>query len=246
MSNEPRLDKQIISQAVQAGLSSQLEDAEDLTVEVQTDVLQAAQGNADAVMVSGQGVVVKDVRLQTVTVQTDRFAVNPLSVLLGRLELDHPLDATAQVSLTEADLNRAMRAEVVTSRLPALALNVEGKPVTVELVHPIAVTLPTDGKIALNGAALIHERETVRRLGFAVALRPSTDDRPALLESFACDPEDGLSIALIIALMQTFKALLAKPYIEIEGMAIQVKRLEVQSGKLLIETNAHIPQMPSL
>ncbi|MBW4471889.1 MAG: DUF2993 domain-containing protein [Stenomitos rutilans HA7619-LM2] len=246
MSKEPRLDEQVISQVAHAGLSSQVEAAEDLNVDVQTDALKAAQGKADSVAVSGHGVVVQKVRVHDVTVQTDRLAVNPLSLLLGQLKLDHPLDATAQVVLTEADLNQAMQAEAVTSRLPTLEMKVEGEPVSIELVHPIAVKLPADGKIALNGAALLYEREAIRQVGFSVVLMPRTDERPVLMESFVCEPGEGLSIEFVIALMQTFNKLLALPYIEIEGIAIRVKRLSIQSGKMLVETEAHIPQMPPL
>ena len=246
MPKEPRLDEQVISQAAQAGLSSQLEEAENLNVNVQTDVLKAAQGKADSVAMSGQGLVMQGVRVQAVTVETDRLSFNPLSLLLGQLELDHPLDATAQVVLTEADLNRAMQAEVVISRLPALTLNVEGEPVTIELVHPITVKLPADGEIALNGEARLSEQKRTRQIGFAVVLVPCADEQPVLLKAFQCNPGEGLSIELIIALMQTFKALMELPYIEIEGMAIRVKRISVQAGKLLVETDAHIPQIPSL
>ncbi|MBW4692364.1 MAG: DUF2993 domain-containing protein [Lyngbya sp. HA4199-MV5] len=246
MSEEPRLDEQVISQVAQVGLSSQVEEAEDLNVGVQTDVLKAAQGKADSISMSGQGVVVQDVRVQDIAVQTDRLSFNPLSLLLGQLKLDHPLDATAQITLTEADLNRAMQAETVTSKLPALEINVEGEPVTVELVHPIAVKLPADGKIALKGAALLHERKRVRQLEFAVVLLPRSAEQPVLLESFVCEPGEALSIEFIIALMQTFQKILQLPYVEIEGMAVRIKQLSIQSGKLLIETEAHIPHIPSL
>jgi riboflavin synthase alpha subunit len=246
MSQEPRLDEQVISQAALAGLSTQLESAEDIQVDVRTDVLKATQGKADSVSVSGQGVVVQDVRVQAVTVQTDRLSFNPLSILLGQLKLDQPLEATAQVFLTEADLNRAMQAEAVTSRLHALELNVEGESVTVELVHPLAVKLPADGKIALDGTALLRGREAVRQVRFAVVIIPRTDEQPVRLESFVCDPGDAISIEFAIAILQKFKALLELPYVAIEGMAIQVKRLRIESGKLMIETEAHVPQIPSL
>jgi hypothetical protein len=247
MSKEPRLDEQIISQIAQVGLSSQLKKSQDISVDVRTNLLKAAQGKADSVSVSGQGMVMQDVRVQEMAVQTDRISFNLFSILLGKLELDQPIDATAQVSLTEADLNQAMQAEAVTSRLPALELNVEGEPVTVELVHPMAVRLPADGKIALEGDALLGDRDSVRQVGFAVViLLPHADEHPVLIESFVCDPGEGISIAFVIAIMRKFKELLALPHIEIEGMVIQVKRLEIQAGKMLMETEAHISQIPSL
>ncbi|PSB30410.1 DUF2993 domain-containing protein [Stenomitos frigidus] len=246
MSKESHVEQGIISQAAQAALSSQLEAAEDLNVDVRTDILKAAQGKADSVAVSGQGVVIQDVRVQEMTVQTDRLSFNLLNALLGHLELDEPLNAAAQVALTEADLNRAMQAEVVTSRLPALELDIEGEVATVELVHPLAVKLPSDGKIALNGAALLHRQGNSRQVEFAVVILPRTDEHPVRLESFACDPGEGLAIEVTIALLQKFRTLLEQPSIEIDGMIIQVKRLEIQTGKLLLETAAHVPQIPSL
>lgn len=246
MSKEPRLDAQVISQAVQAGLSSQLEAAETISVDVCTDAWKAAQGQVDAVAMSGQGVVVQDVRVQTVAVQTDHVSFSFLSLLLGHFKLDQPLEARAQVSLTEADLNRAMQAAVVTSRLPALALNVAGEPVTVELVHPITVKLPADGKIALDGNALLCGRETTRQVPFAVVILPRTDEQPVRLESFVCDPGAGLALEFAIALLQKFKALLEQPYLEIEGIAVQVKRMRIQAGEMFLETEAHIAQIPAL
>jgi hypothetical protein len=44
----------------------------------------------------------------------------------------------------------------------------------------------------------------------------------------------GMRLSEAIAIMRKFKELLALPHIEIEGMVIQVKRLEIQAGKMLM------------
>lgn len=246
MPDESRLDEQIISQAVEARLSSQLEEIEDVDVEVHTDLLKVAQGKADSISVSGQGMVVQDVRLQEVEVQTDRVAINPLSALFGELKLDHPLDATARMTLTEADVNRAVNSEMVKRRLPPLKLDVEGETVTVELQYPMQVKLPEKNKIGLTGEALLHELKGTRRVGFSVMVLTCTDEHPVLLQAFQCSPDQSISLGFTIALMKKFQEILRLPYLEIDGVALRIIDLDVQAGNLTVQTEAHVTEVPSL
>lgn len=245
MPDEPRLDEQIVSQAVQTGLSHQLEEADAVTVDVRTDPLKAAQGKADSVAVNGQGVVVQGVRVQALEVQTDGINLDPLSVLFGKLKLNQAIDATARVVLTEADLNQAVNAAAIVSRMPTLEIQVDRNVVTLELQHPLAVRLPEDHKIELDGKVLIHTPTGTQPLEFAAVLVPPVEGHPVRMEAFRCQPGSGLSIDFILALMQRFKALLALPYLEIEGMAIHIKYLNVQAGRLTLETEAHVSSLPS-
>lgn len=246
MPDEPRLEEQVISQVVQAGLASQLEDAEDVQVDVQTSLGKAVQGEVDSVTLSGQGMVIQDVRVQQVEVQTNRVLINPLSALLGKLELDQPVDAVARVTLTEADLNRAMNSDMIASRIPPLRLWVDKEMVTVELHLPMQIQLPGQGQFCLQGAAQLHKASGSRQVQFSAVIVPGSDDRPLVLEAFQCQPGQGISLEFAIALMQKFKEILSQPYFELEGMALRVKHLDVQAGHLTLETEAHVAQMPSM
>lgn len=246
MPDQPRLDEQIISQAVEAGLSSQLEEADDVAVEVHTNLLNVAQGKADSVSVSGKGMVIQDVRLQEVEVQTDRVSINPLSVLLGELKLNQPLDATARVTLTEADVNRAVNSDMVKRHLPSLKLEVEGETVTVELQYPLQVMLPGKNKIELTGEALLHEPKGPRRVGFSVGVLACTDEHPVLLQSFQCSPDQSLSLGFTIALMKKFQEILRLPYLEVDGLAFRIRTLDVKAGSLVVQTEAHVSEIPAL
>lgn len=246
MPDQPHLEEQLLSQAIAAGLSSQLDEAETMSVDIHTDVAKAVQGKADGIAISGQGMAMGDIRVQDLEVQTDRIAINPLSILLGKLELSHPIDATATLTLTEADLNRAMNSPMVAERIPPLLLNVDGTIVPVELQLPLEVKLPAAGRIALGGKAVLFEPAGPRQTEFDVMIVPHSDHQPVRLEAFQCQPGQGLSLEFTIALMQKFQELLQLPYLEIEGMAVRVKRLEVQPGQLTLETETYIPQIPSL
>ncbi len=242
MSEERRLEEKIISQAVQRGVSSQLDDATTVEIDIRTDLLKAVQGTIDSIAVSGQDVTAQDIHVQSVDVSTTPIDVNLWSVLFGKPELNHPIDATARVSLTEADINQAVNAPAIANRIPPLQLNVDGETVTVTLQHPLDIQLPARGKIALTGSALLAAATTTRAIQFSVVIVPQTEAHPVLLEMFQCQPGNGLSIDLIIALMQKFKELLALPYITFEGIALQVKTLDVQPGSLTVEIESHIPK----
>jgi hypothetical protein len=49
------------------------------------------------------------------------------------LELDHPVNASARITFTEADLNQTINADQVVQMMRPLELEVEGEIVQVEL-----------------------------------------------------------------------------------------------------------------
>ena len=83
MTHEDRnLEEQVVSKAVEMTLSSQLDSAEKIEVDVQTDLSEIIQGKAEGVAISGQGLVMqKDIRIQEMEWQTNGVDINPLSAL---------------------------------------------------------------------------------------------------------------------------------------------------------------------
>ncbi|MBD2021814.1 DUF2993 domain-containing protein [Leptolyngbya sp. FACHB-36] len=246
MASEPRPDEQLVSRAVEAGLSSQLDAAENVSVDVRTDLLHAVQGQVDSVAVSGQGVVMQGLTVQDMEVQTDRIQVNPLSILFGKVEFNQPVNAAARMTLTESDLDRALNSDLVLNQIPPLHLSVDGEKVIVSLQPPLKVRLPGNNRIGLDGNARLQEPTGTRQLGFSVVIIPRTDDRPALLESFNCQPGTGMSIAFTIALMQKLQEILDLPYLQIDGMAFRIKNLDVHAGSVAIQTEARVHRIPDL
>jgi hypothetical protein len=60
MPNDKGLGEQALSQAAEAGFSSQLDDVEELDVDIQTNPLKAVQGKADSVSMKGKKMVQGD------------------------------------------------------------------------------------------------------------------------------------------------------------------------------------------
>ena len=246
MSDSPRLDEQAIALAAQAGLSSQLDTAEKIDVDVRTDLLKVVQGQADSINISGQGLVLQeDIRVQEMELRLDNVAIDPISALFGQVELTHPVDAIAKLVLTQEDLNRTLGSDYVKNRMQKLELNVDGELATIT-IQQLELLLPNKGKIVVNGNALLTEMGNTRQVGFSAVIRPRTSQQPILIEGFECQDGQNISLELAVALLEKMKQLTQSPFIELEKIALRVKELAVEPGKLTLFTEAHVREIPQL
>jgi LmeA-like phospholipid-binding len=245
MSQEHRLEEEMLSKVAETQISNQIDKAEKIDVDVQTDLLKVVQGQADAVAFEGEGLVMqKDIRIQEIKVQTDSIAVNPLSAILGQIELSHPVNTAARIVLLEDDMNRALTSEYVRSKMQKYDLNVDGKIVSFE-VQQIQIFLPEEGKMGFQGRVLLREPEKTQHIGFTAMVRPRTLSQPIKMESFNCTEGEGISLETIVALMQKVKELVNLPYYTFDGTAFRIKNMQVEKEKLTLLVEAKLQQIPS-
>ncbi|BCL39194.1 DUF2993 domain-containing protein [Nostoc sp. MS1] len=244
MSDKQNLEGQLVSQVAERTISNQLEAAEQIDISVETDILKIVQGQADGVTIAGQGLVTKqNLRVQEIQLKTDTLAINPLSVIFGQVQLDKPLNFNARVKLTQADINSALASDFSRKFTQNFDLDVDGEIVNLKL-QEIQIFLPGNSRIECQGKVLIHKKGETRPLGFLAKLRPRTSKQTLRLESFHCNEGEGVSLELIVALMQKFKALVNLPYYTWEGINIRIKDMEIQQGSLIIFSEAHVSQIP--
>lgn len=244
MSDQQRLDEQAIARAAEMGLSSQLDAAENLDVDVKTDLLKVIQGQADAVEISGQGLVMqKDIRVQEMELHLDNIDIDPISALFGQVELKHPVDAIAKFVVTEQDINRALNSDYVQNQIQALEVNVKGQIVSLKM-QQMELLLPSDDKMVFSGSALLQEMGNPRQLEFSAVVRPRTNQQPVLVEGFHCKDGQSISLELAVALLGKMTQITELPYIELGKMAIRVKDMEVQTGKITLYTEARVREIP--
>ena len=241
--NQP-LEAQILSQEAQRRLSDQLDKAENINVDVQTDLLKIIQGKMDGVYVSGQGLVIKGIRLQDIKLQTDSININPFSALVGEIELNEPVDATVSIVLTEADINHVLESNLINSKMSELELNVDGELVSFK-PQKIEIHLPENNRMVFSGKILLEEKNDSRSLSFTAGARPRSQQQPIILESFQITEGEGISLETATSLMQMVKELCSLPYFEFEDMALRLKNMQVQTGKLTLLVEASVKQIPS-
>ncbi|MBD2559733.1 MULTISPECIES: LmeA family phospholipid-binding protein [Nostoc] len=245
MPDEHRLEEQFLSQEAERRISEKLDNAEKIEIDVQTDLLKIVQGQADGVSVAGKGLVIQeDIRVQEIKLQTDSIAINPLSAIFGQIELNEPVNAIARIVLTEADINRALASDFVSSQMQDFDFEVDGKIVSFE-AQKIELFLPGDGKIECRGRVLLKEMENTRPLGYTAIARPRTHSQPAMLESFNCTEGGGISIEVVTAIMQKAKEWMNIPFFKWEDMVFHIKDIKVETGSLILMIETQVKQIPS-
>ncbi|WP_373525624.1 DUF2993 domain-containing protein [Nostoc sp.] len=245
MPDEHRLEEKFLSQEAEKRISEKLDEVEQIEIDVQTDLLKIVQGQADGVSVAGVGLVIQeDIRVQEIKLQTDSISINPLSALLGKIEFNEPVNAIAQIILTEVDINHALASDFVSSQIQNFDLDVDGEIVSFE-PQEIQVFLPGDGKMECRGKVLLKEMGNTRTLAYTAIARPPTHSQPAMLESFNCTEGGGISIELITAVMQKAKELMNIPYFKWQDIAFSIKDIKVEIGSLILIVETEVSQIPS-
>jgi LmeA-like phospholipid-binding len=244
-SNNPDLGEQALSKVAEVGISSQLDDVEDLNVEIRTDPLKLVQGQVDSVAISGSGMVVKeDLRMETLIVVTDKIAINPLSAVLGNIELTQPADANAQAVLTESDLNRALGSDYLKNKMRDLQIDLDDKLVPIA-IQEAKIQLLEGGKAVVSTDLQLGDTGELKRLSAVVAPTLKEDEQRIALEIVSIEGE-GLTPEFGNAVLSSLKALLDLHKFELPGMSFHVNKLEFLLGKILIHVTTQIEQLPTM
>lgn len=238
------LGGEAINKIAEVGIKSQLDEVENLHVEIETDPFKAISGSVDSVDIEGEGMVMQhDLRIEKMELHTGSVAINPLSVAFGKIELVRPTDAEAHVVLTEADINRAFGSDFVRDKMQNLEVRVNGELATVD-TQKIKFGLPGDGKVLLSTEVIL---QTGDRKSVAFTAVPTVSHTGQQIDLSDVQYVDGqeLSPELTEAMLKQARELLDLGNFELEGMALKLKKLDVQKGKLILESTAHVEHFPS-
>ncbi|MCA1992125.1 MAG: DUF2993 domain-containing protein [Coleofasciculus sp. S288] len=244
--DKPDIGEQALSKAVEIGLSSQLDEVENLDVDIRTDPGKLIQGELESVKIEGEGLVMqKDLRAEELEVETDNIAINPLSAAFGKIELTHPTDADAHVVLTEQDVERAFNSKYICEKLQNLKVKVNGQPLTID-TRRVEFRLPGNGKIALNTEIFINETGETQQICFTTLPHVSPRGERVVLEEVQYAQGKELSPELTAALLERASELLDLRNFQLQGMSLRLRNLDVQKGKLTLQAQAHVEQFPAM
>ncbi|MCL6754736.1 LmeA family phospholipid-binding protein [Nostoc sp. CCCryo 231-06] len=252
MPDSPGLGEQALNKAAEIGLSSQLDEVENLNVDIKTDPLKLVQGEVDVVTIEGEGLVMqKDLRMEELQMQMTSVAINPLSVAFGKIELTKPTEAKAQVVLTESDINRAFNSEYVRclrratpTQLQSQKIHVNGQLRTIEPQH-VDFRLPGDGKVALNATMKLVETGENQQVAFSAVPTISGNGKTVALENVEYGESEEISPELTKALIDQTSEILNLSNFDLDGISLQVNQLKVEVGKLTLQAEAYVEKIPS-
>ncbi len=242
--SEKKLEEQFVAKVAETTISQQLDAAKNVDVDIQTDLLKILQGQADAISFEGQGLVIKDIRVEDIKVETDKVEIKPLSAVFGQVELNKPINAKVRVVLTEADINRALTSKYIRSKWQNFDLNVDGEIVGLK-PQSIQIRFPDEGKIECVGKVILERSNNTSNLEFIAVIRPRTQIQPIMLESFVCSEGQAVSFDIVVALINKVEELVNLAYLELDDIALRIQEMAVHKGSMMLITQAYIRQIPS-
>ena len=244
MQEKPGLGEQALDKVVEIGISSQLDEVDNLDVDIQTNPLKLVQGQVDDVKIAGDGLVMqKDLRVDKLDMHMTGVAINPLNVALGKIELTKPTDASIRAVLTESDINRAFNSDYVRNQLQNLQINVNGQPTTVS-AQQIDFCLPGDRQISLNATVSLPGSPN-KQIAFSAVPVVSDNGQTVALENVEYGEGEELSPELTKALIDQTSSILNLSNFNLEGMSLRIKNLQVEAGKLIVQAEAHVEKIPT-
>ncbi|HEY9771124.1 MAG TPA: DUF2993 domain-containing protein [Coleofasciculaceae cyanobacterium] len=242
--SSPDIGKQAISKAAEVGLKSQLDQAEELDVDIQTNPLDLIQGDIEAVSVSGKGLVMqKELRAEKLRIETSSINIDPIKAALGNIELNHPTDARMLVVLKEEDIQRAFDSEYVKNKLQNLKINYQGETTTAKVNH-VTFTLPESGKVKLAADLDLVDKEQTEKISFTAVPEVSSAGNSVCLKSVEYLEEAEYNQNVAKAIIDSTEEILDLRNFELDEMSLKVRKLDVQAGKLTIEADAQIENFP--
>ncbi|WP_413199452.1 DUF2993 domain-containing protein [Nostoc piscinale] len=245
MSESPGIGEQALNKAAEIGLSSQLDEVENLDVNIKTDPIKMLQGQVDAVTISGEGLVMQqDLRMEELEMQMGNVAINTLSVAFGKIELTKPTEASARVVLTESDINRAFNSEYVRSQLQHQKVHINGQLMSIE-PQSVEFRLLDHQKIWLNATIQLKETREIQKVAFSAIPKVSANGETVSLENVEYGGSEDISPELTKALIEQTSEILNLSNFDLEGKSLRVKQIKVEPSKLTLQAEAYVEQIPS-
>ena len=225
------------------GLSNQLDKVHNLDVDIKNDPLKLLQ--LGAVTIAGKGLVMqKDLGIDELEMQINNVAINPLSVTFGTIKLTQATEGNAWVVLTERDINRAFNSEYVRSQLQSQKIQVNGQSMTIDAKH-IDFALFRKGKLALNASIFLKESGETKQAAFSAVPQISANRQSVSLENIEFGESQEISPELTKALVDATSKILNLSNFDLQGMSLQLKQLEVKTGKITLQASPYIEQIYS-
>lgn len=209
------------------------------------------QGSIDSFKMSGRGLVIrKDFAVEEMSFETDAVSIDFSSVLSGKISLKQPTQAVAQVTLSEAGINDAFKAELVTKRLqnvslPALTDLSGGEPVSFSEVQ---LELLPNNQVRILAKADLSTGDLVP-ISLTATLAVERRRRITFCDSqFEADtvPESqrAISQTLTDAFAEILNNMVDLDRFDLDGVTMRINRLETQGKQLLFSGYAQIERIP--
>jgi hypothetical protein len=238
------LGQQTLNKIAEFALSTQLDESEKLSVDIETDPSLLAQGKLASMTIDGKGLVMqKDLRMQKLLIKLENIAVSPIKALTGNIELTETSTGEADILLTDADINRAFNSKTLQDQMQNLQMQIDNQPVTLDVLG-VECHLFSQGTIGIDAKIQIQETGEIKHTYFTTIPCVYAGGRGVTLDSVNYAEGKELSPRLTEALIEKARNILNLNNFEMEGISLEINQLKVNQGELKLSAIAQITKFP--
>ena len=241
MSDNMDVGEQAISNAAETGIRAQLDSVDSLSVEIHTDPVKLTQGQLDEVVIKGKGMVVQnDLRTEAMMLKTGPVDIAMMKIPLGKIELDEPAEAEANVVLKPEDLQAAFNSGFIKQKLRGQKIELpSGDRVTTDASN-VVFTIPSPGRISVAADVMLIEQVETHHVAFSASPKLVEDGHKVTLEDIQYEEDANDMPALTDSLVEGTEDLLDLRNFELENMSLKFQNIEIQSDEIVITAKANI------
>jgi hypothetical protein len=237
------LTEEVLNRLMEVGISSRFDEVDELEADVHSDPVKLLQGELEAANVKGKGLVIKqDLRTADLSVKSNGFAIDPMKAALGDIELTRPTHATMAVTLTEADIERALNSDYIAEKLQKLKFSINGHLTRLQ-PKQVSVHLPGEGKVELAADVILTATGETEHIAFSSVPKLFSDGHHIQFEQVEVDSESA-SKTLTESLVKTLNQLLDLRNFTLSGMELQLQDMDIQAGHMQVTTAARLNEFP--
>lgn len=229
------LSEQALSKAIEVGISSQLQEAEEIEVEIHSDPLQLIQGEVNSVRVKGRGMVTpQNLRVEEVILQSDHIAVNLLRTALGSLRLEYLEDASLRIRLTERDFNQILQSDYLREELSPLTIQTANETLVLWWGNG-SIQLREQQTLVLEGEITAEFSQGQQEVRFRLVFRIAQGGEVISLVAGEYCNETELPLEITTILLTEANKFLQVRLLNLSALQVVVEQIELQTQELMMQ-----------
>ncbi|MDV3000899.1 MAG: hypothetical protein N5P05_002505 [Chroococcopsis gigantea SAG 12.99] len=215
------LGERTLNKIAEFALSSQIDNADKLTVEIKTDPSQLAKGMLNSLAINGQGLVMnKFLRMQEMRINLTEIAVKPFPALLGNIQLTQPSQGTIDIVFNDSDIENVFKASLADLE------NIKCKIIDEENIE-ISLDLKSKSPIVLR-------------------LKPEINEKDIEVKVLKTRADAEISPELMTQILQPLEMLLNLEQFQIDGVSVTIRTIIINRASVQVGGIANITHFPKV
>jgi hypothetical protein len=248
MSNESKpnfdLKQQLINKAAETAIASQVESADNIDVNLESNLSQLLQGETTSLkIVGGKIIAFKDIHLEKIDITAQDLSLNLTQAILGKITFEQPGNFQVKLVFSKSDCDRLLNSEYVRTLLQSLTLDIAQQSATFHLEQS-ECDLEQDGKLSLITTIILNREQKIKTVRFKIAVQFYQAGLGIKFIEGRYLGDRTLDLDEIVAIMNKIRDLLYLRHFANDDLALNITSIQIEDQQLMLKGDTQIKRLP--